>query len=88
VEPSDWEPGHSGGGDSYRPSPHGKNSYQEEAPRRPIGPNAPGIPVQRTTNGFAAFERDVFEFETTGLVPISWHIVHYGITILFSSLKA
>ncbi|CAK9873685.1 unnamed protein product [Sphagnum jensenii] len=68
VEPSDWEPGHSGGGNSYRPSPHGRNSYQEEPARRPIGPNAPGIPVQRTTNGFAAFARDVFEFETTGLV--------------------
>ncbi|KAH9569109.1 hypothetical protein CY35_03G114900 [Sphagnum magellanicum] len=69
VEPSDWEPGHPGGGDSYRPSPHGRNSYQEEAARRPIGPNAHGIPVQPTTNGFAAFARDVFEFETTGLVP-------------------
>jgi hypothetical protein len=69
VEPSDWEPGHPRGGDSYRPSPHGRNSYQEEAARRPIGPNAHGIPVQRTTNGFAAFARDVFEFETTGQVP-------------------
>ncbi|CAK9873692.1 unnamed protein product [Sphagnum jensenii] len=45
VEPSDWEPGHSGGGNSYRPSPHGRNSYQEEPARRPIGPNAPGIPA-------------------------------------------
>ncbi len=77
VEPSDWEPGHPGGGDSYRPSQHGRNSYQEEAARRrPIGRNAHDIPVQRTTNGFAAFARDVFEFETTGQVPISWHIVH------------
>ncbi len=77
VEPSDWEPGHPGGGDSYRPSPHGRNSYQEEAARRrPSGRNAHDIPVQRTTNGFAAFARDVFEFETTGQVPISWHIVH------------
>ncbi len=42
VEPSDWEPGHSGGGESYRPSPHGRNSYQEEAARRPIVP--PGGP--------------------------------------------
>ncbi len=76
VEPSGWEPGHSGGGESYRPSRHGRNSYQEEAARRPIGPNAHGIPVQRTTNGFAAFVLDVLQFETTGLVPISWHIVH------------
>ncbi|CAM6027527.1 unnamed protein product [Sphagnum balticum] len=40
-----------------------------EPSRRPIGPNAHGIPVQRTTNGFVAFARDVFEFETTGQVP-------------------